>query len=342
MEPAQATNIGAQITAIEHALPKRKVSNAELAELHPEWQMTQVVLRTGVESRYWCGRDETALDLAEAACRKLMSRAGVDLTQVEVLLFCTQSADYVMPPNACLLQHRLGLPRTVAALDYPLACSGFIYGLYLASSLVKSQAARQVLLVTAETYSKWCHPDDRGPTTLFGDGAAVTLVSEGKPAIGDFLFSTNGSGASCFFVPAGGARMPRSEETRRPMKDQNGNIRTLENIHMDAAGVLDFVKRDVPALVRRLLERTGLTLGDLDLVLFHQSSKVTLDYLNEALRIPAHKQVSNIVGVGNTVSASIPMALRDAELKGVLGPGMRLMLVGFGVGLSSGACLVNW
>ena len=197
---------GADIVAIEYALPDRRIGNDELARLHPEWQMSQVARQSGVQSRAWAGPGETALDLAEKACRKLMARPGVDLSRTDALLFCTQSPDYVMPPDACLLQHRLELPVTVAAFDYTLACSGFVYGLYLAKALIQSESAQQVLLVTAETYSKWIHPRDRGPMTLFGDGAAASLIVPGAPGIGELAMRTDGAGAAAFWIPAGGAR----------------------------------------------------------------------------------------------------------------------------------------
>jgi 3-oxoacyl-[acyl-carrier-protein] synthase-3 len=333
---------GAYISAIEYALPARVVDNAEIAARHPEWRMEQVALRSGVQERRWCAPSETALDLGESACRQLADRTGFDLADVDAILFCTQTPDYVMPPNACLLQHRLGLPRTVAALDYSLACSGFVYGLYLAKALVQSESARHVLLITAETYSKWIHPDDRGPATLFGDGAAATLVSGGEPAVGAFELGTDGGGAASFMIPAGGARRPRSDDTAHAVRDSSGNVRRAEDIYMDGAAVLDFVKTEIPALVRRLLDREKLSLDDLDLVIFHQGSQLTLDVLHRALKIPPHKQFANIASVGNTVSASIPIALRDAELQGRLKPGMSVMLVGFGVGLSVGACVVRW
>jgi 3-oxoacyl-[acyl-carrier-protein] synthase-3 len=336
-------NNGAFIVAIEYAFPNRKVSTSELAEKHPEWQMDQVMLRAGVETRYWCQADETALDLAETACRRLIDRTGNDLKQIDAILFCTQSPDYIMPPNACILQHRLSLPRNIAALDYNLACSGYIYGLFLAKALIVSGSARNVLLVTAETYSKWMHPDDRGPMTLFGDAAAATLISTSDQiGLGDFALATGGGSAKSFFIPAGGARLPCSPETKRTIEDKNGNIRTLENLFMDGAAILDFVKQEIPPLVKNLLNQANLTLDDLDLVIFHQASQVTLDFLHRALHIPPHKQFSNLLHVGNTVSASIPIALRDAELQGALKPGMKVMVVGFGVGLSWGGCIITW
>jgi 3-oxoacyl-[acyl-carrier-protein] synthase-3 len=333
---------GAYIAGVDYALPARRVTNAELTELHPEWQMSQVLHQTGVEYRYWCDAGETALDLAELACRRLLARLDIDPVHLAAVLFCTQSPDHIMPPNACLLQHRLRLPTSVAALDFSLACSGFVYGLYLARSLVQSGSARHVLLVTADTYSKWMHRDDRGPVTLFGDGAAATLISAGKEAIGECILGSDGGRGSCLMVPAGGARLPRSAETARLIEQEHGNVRSAEHFFMNGAAVLDFVKKEIPALVGTILERRALTLGDIDLVLFHQASKVTLDHLHNALHVPRSKQFCNLDRVGNLVSASIPVALRDAEVKGVLKPGMRILLVGFGVGLSWGGCVVEW
>ena len=313
-----------------------------LADLHPAWQMDQVALRTGVQERAWCDEKETALDLAEAACQKVLTRLNCAASDIDAVLFCTQSPDHVMPPNACLLQARLGLSKSAAALDFSLACSGFVYGLYLAKALIESGAARRVLLVTAETYSKWMHPDDRGPMTLFGDGAAATLIADGRNGIGPLSLGTDGRGASTFIIPAGGARQPASAETSQPVTDPSGNVRTAENIYMDGGAVLDFVKKEIPGFVHTLLGQANTSLDLIDLVIFHQASQVTLDHLNRALHIPPEKRFSNLANVGNTVSASIPMAVRDAELQGVLRAGMKLLIVGFGVGLSWGGGLLTW
>jgi 3-oxoacyl-[acyl-carrier-protein] synthase III len=333
---------GAYIAGIDYALPSRRVSNTMLAELHPAWQMDQVVLRTGVHERAWCDENETALDLAEAACRTVLTRLNWTAGDVDAVLFCTQSPDHIMPPNACLLQARLGLTKSVAALDFSLACSGFVYGLYLAKALIESGAAHRVLLVTAETYSKWMYPEDRGPVTLFGDGAAATLIASGRRGIGSLALGTDGGGAGSFLIPAGGARQPITADTRQPQTDPSGNIRTAENIYMNGGAVLDFVKKEIPSFVRMLLGQANSSLDLIDLVIFHQASQVTLEHLNRALHIPPEKQFSNLANVGNTVSASIPMALRDAELQGVLKADMQLLIVGFGVGLSWGGGLLTW
>ena len=333
---------GARIVGIHYALPERVVTNDEIARAHPDWRLQILEKRTGVRERHLAAPGETALDLAERAADGLLTRTGVDRSAIDVLLFCTQTPDHPMPPNACLLQDRLGLPTTVAALDFTLACSGFVYGLYLAKSLVTSGAARTVLLVTADTYSSLISPDDRGAFTLFGDGAAATLVSEGTPGLEEFLLGTDGSGAACFVVPAGGAREPRTAVAAAPGGDGAGSVRSREQIHMDGPAVLAFVQREVPRNVRALLTAAGHGIADVDLVIFHQASQLALDHLTRELGVPAEKHFANLERVGNTVSASLPIALRDAELAGRLRSGDRVLLVSFGVGLSWGSCLLRW
>jgi 3-oxoacyl-[acyl-carrier-protein] synthase III len=331
------------IVAIGTALPEGRVSNADLAASHSDWDIPRVAEKTGVVERRWADAKTTAMDLGERASRNLEARRPGSLAAVDTIIFCTQSPDYVMPPNACLLQDGLGLSRQVAAFDITLACSGYVYGLWLAAALLQSGSSRTILLVTAETYSRWMHPDDRGPMTLFGDGAAATLlVAGGEGRVGPFELGTDGRGWESFCVVAGGARVPRSDLTARAQKDDGGNVRSLEHLRMNGPEVLDFVKREVPRAIRVLLGRAGLTMGQVDLVVSHQASRLSLDYLQRALGVPTEKMYSNIAKVGNTVSASIPLALADAVQEGRLLPGMIVLLVGFGVGLSWGGALVRW
>lgn len=330
------------IVAIEYAFPAGVVTNSDLEKVKPGWNLPQVEKATGVFARHWCSPEETALDLAVGACERMMQRHPTLISGCDAILFCTQSPDHWMPPNACLLQARLNLPSTTATLDFSLACSGFVYGLYLANALVASSSANQVLIVTADTYSKWMHPDDRGPMTLFGDGAAVTVVAPSDSGIGHCALGTDGSGGPLFCVPAGAARTPRGPETAQESADLFGNKRSAEHLMMNGPAVLDFVKREIPGFVRAFLATEGESVDSVDLVIFHQASRLALDYLNDALKIPTEKSFSNIAGIGNTVSASLPIALRQAEEAGELVPGMRVLLVGFGVGLSWGATIVTW
>ena len=332
----------AQIAAIEYALPAKCVTNDELDQLHPSWSMRAVEKRTGVLTRFICAEDETALDLATVACERLFDRGVVSREDVGAIILCTQSPDYIMPPNATLLQSRLQLPNSIGAFDYSLACSGYIYGLLMGKALIESNSLDNILLVTSEAYSKFIHPGDRASMFLFGDGAAVTLLRKGPEGVGEFILGTDGSGGDRFIIPAGGTRIRNTAETCIEKIDVHGNVRTQENIHMDGSAILTFARRQIPKCVRNLLAKTGYTQDDISLFVFHQASGLVLDYLEKTLEIPKEKTFRNLHRVGNTVSASIPIAIRDAQLEGRIVPGSRLLLVGFGVGLSWGACIVDW
>ena len=200
------------VLGIAYHLPARVETNDELQVQNPDWRMDDVYAKSGIAQRHIAAEDETASDLGYQAGASLLDRDLVPSDEIDYLLFCTQSPDHYLPTGACVLQQRLGLGKHVGALDFNLGCSGFVYGLQLAQSLVASGAARNVLLITSDTYSKYIHPRDRTVRTLFGDGAAATLVghSRGQGRIGTFHVGTDGKGAENLIVPAGGSRLPRS------------------------------------------------------------------------------------------------------------------------------------
>ncbi len=326
----------AEIRAIASALPEQVVTNEMLVDENPTWDMRRVVTRTGVESRHIARPDETAYDLARAACDSLLAEHPDARERIGAILFCTQSGDYLLPPDSTMLQGDLELDDDVFALDFNLACSGFVYGLALAQSLIVGGIARDILLVTADTYSRFIHPQDRAARTLFGDGAAATWISASETDRGlvDVQCATAGKDHGMFIVPAGGCRLPRSPETAVPKADLGGSIRSKDNIYMDGSGILAFVEAKVPPQVRHVLERNDLTIDDIDLVVMHQASKVTLDALNRSLGISPEKAYTNIRNIGNTVSASIPIALKEATDEGRLPAGGLVLVSGFGVGMS--------
>ena len=329
--------LGAEIIAIEYALPAKSVTNEELRQLHPDWDMEEVYRKTGVRQRRVAGVDECASDLAYYACRQLFESHDVQLADVNGLIVCTQSPDYIMPPTATLLQARLGLPKSVAAFDYTLACSGYMYGLAMCKAFIESGLLQSIVLVCADTYSKYIRPEDRGPATVFGDGAAATWVRRGAPGIGKVALGTDGSGAEKFIVRGGGCRNgfdlgPRGEHST-PL-----DIRYIE---MDGFGILSFVKKEIPPFVRKLLASAGLKSEDIAQYVFHQASRVALEQLALFLRLPMDKVLINFENVGNLVSASIPIAIRDGWQSGKIRSGMTLLLAGFGVGLSWGGCVVR-
>ncbi|UCF36853.1 MAG: ketoacyl-ACP synthase III [Acidobacteriota bacterium] len=333
------------VSAISYALPERKVTNADLDAENPSWDLVRSSHRIGVETRYIAETGETSLDLAVTACDRLFNEVpGIDRNEVDGLIFCTQSPDHIMPPNSALLHRELGLQDSVLAFDFNLACSGYVYGLAIAEGLLASKRATSLLLVNADTYSKFIHPGDRSTRALFGDGAAVSWLttSQTGPALVDLLCATWGGGADKFIIPAGGCRQPRSLESSQPHTDESGNTRTAEDIHMDGMGMVSFVSTKVPPQIRQLLERNSLTLEDIDLFIFHQASGLVLDTLQRFLRIPPEKSYRTLGRMGNTVSASIPIALRDAFDEGEIAQGSRVLISGFGVGLSWASAILQY
>lgn len=323
-----------RIAAIATHLPAAIVTNADLEAEFPQWDLAAVSARAGVLSRHIAGREETALDLAKAACDKLPRQK---LAALNAIIFCTQSPDYIIPPNAHLLQAHLGLGDKIIAFDINLACSGYVYGLAIAHSLIAAGLANAVLLATADTYSKYIHPKDRSTRVLFGDGAAVSLIEAShESGFSSFELASQGKEAMQFCIPAGGQRLPKSSETAREIADRGGNVCTLETIRMDGMAVWSFINSAVPRQITSYLDKNCLAIDDVDLFIFHQASRLTLDSLVKVLRIDDRK-VHRILGaVGNTVSASIPMCLADALRHERLRPGDRVLLSGFGVGLSYG------
>ncbi len=336
--------MGAVIKAIASYLPSRVVTNEELAAEFSGWTAEKIAMKTGILSRHIAAEGELASDLAVHAVTRLFEENGIGREAVDALLYCTQSPDYLLPSTACILQYRLDLPRSVAAFDFNLGCSGFVYGLGMAKGLIASGQAKRVLLVTADTYSRYLHPGDRSVRTLFGDAAAAVCIDaeEGREGMdGPFIYGTDGSGAENLMVPAGGLRCP-AVENPEVITDASGNQRTARHLFMNGPEIFTFTLRVVPETVTALLERTGLGLDDIDLFVFHQANEYMLEHLRKRLQVPAEKFVVSMQDCGNTVSSTIPIALERALKSGQLQRGMRVMLLGFGVGYSWAGTIIRW
>jgi 3-oxoacyl-[acyl-carrier-protein] synthase-3 len=331
------------IESIACAFPERYLTNAELRADYPEWDFDRLETRTGVMKRYVASDNETALDFAVQACESLAAQGQLRPAEIDAVIFCTESPDYIIPPNSCLLHGQLGLRTDVLAFDITLACSGYIYGLQLAWSLIRSGTAKRVLLATADTYSRYIHAGDRATRCLFGDGGAVSIIgaSDTGSNILDIRCGTSGKHYDKFIIPAGGMRVPVSAATACVSVDSSGNTRSAENIKMDGLGVLSFFNSTIPCSVKDTLARNDLSMDDVDLFVFHQASRIALDSLRHALKIPVEKMVDELAETGNLVSASIPVAFSRAMESGRAKPGQLVLLCGFGVGLSWGTALVE-
>ena len=334
----------AAVRAIEYYLPAQTVSTADLAAESPDWSAEKIAAKTGISCRHIAAPDECASDLAVAAARKLFASGACAPGDVDFVLLCTQSPDYFLPTTACLVQDRLGIPTTAGALDFNLGCSGYIYGLGLAEGLIASGQASRILLLTAETYSKFMHPLDRGVRTIFGDAAAATLltaVDAPAPLLGPFVYGTDGSGGPNLIVPTGGMRRPRTAASAQPVEAEPGSTRSEDSLYMNGPEIFTFTLSVVPDLVARLLDTAAIDLDAVDLFVFHQANKYMLEHLRKRMHIPAEKFVMALDDCGNTVSSTIPIALKRAAVNRQLIKGSLVMLVGFGVGYSWGATLVR-
>ncbi len=341
-EPAR--RIQARIADLAGYLPEGRLANETLASLYPGWPADKILEKTGIRMRHVAADGQTAADLAYEAARALFARGAVHPEDIDFIILCTQAPDYVLPTSACVLQHRLGIGRGAGALDVNLGCSGFVYCLSLAKGLIETGAARRVLLLTADTYSKYIHPMDKSVRTLFGDGAAATLVvaDEGEQAcIGPFVFGTDGSGAGNLVVEAGAFRRPFDAASACEVTDASGNVRSAQHLYMNGPEVLAFSLREVPLAVDKLLRNAGLAKDDIDLFVLHQASRFMLDALRRKLGLDPARMPVCMEDVGNTVSSTIPLALAALREQGAIRPGARLMLVGFGVGYSWAATLIT-
>lgn len=329
----------AKIKAISYYLPELVLSNDLIHQEFPEWDIEKISSKTGINSRHVSCEDEFSSDMAVKAAEQLFLEHNIDRSDIDFLLFCTQSPDYLLPTTACILQDRLRLNTTAGALDFNLGCSGFVYGLSLAKGLIAGGMAKNILLITSETYTKFINPKDKSNRTIFGDAAAATLITaeDGFCSIGDFVFGTDGKGAENLIVKQGGMRFPVSNDNV-DVCDEYGNIKNDKNLFMDGAAIFNFTIESVPKLTQAILEKSKLNMEQVDLFVFHQANKYMLNHLRKKIGIPEEKFLIAMEHCGNTVSSTIPIALYEAQKQKKLVDSKNLILAGFGVGYSWAAC----
>lgn len=331
----------AYIKGISYYLPERVVTNEELVKEFPEWSVDKVAQKVGVDSRHLAAENETAGDMAEKAARNLFEEYNIDPKSINFLMLCTQSPDYFLPSTACVLQNRLGIPTSAGAFDYNLGCSGCIYGMAMAKGLIAAGIANNVLLLTAETYNKYLHPDDKSNRSIFGDGAAACLIStEGFAQIGEFVLRTDGAGAENLIVKTGAARCKQT--TGLSDEDSEGHIRRDDYLYMNGGAIFNFTLDAVPAMMNQLFEKNGLTRDDIDYFVFHQANKFMLSTIRKVCMLPKDKFYVDLANVGNTVSSTILIGLKECLNDGSIQSGMQVMCCGFGVGLSWGGCVLKF
>jgi 3-oxoacyl-[acyl-carrier-protein] synthase-3 len=332
------------ITGMHYCIPRKRLTNEELALRFGERQVRSIVKMAGIQERRVVEPGQTASDLAYCAARRLLEDRHVDPSEIDLLIFASQTGDYQIPATACVLHGRLGLSERCAAFDLNLGCTSYPYTLSVAHSMIVAGVAHSALLLNADALTTVIHPKDRALVPLHGDAAVATLL---EPACGSegfrgFFLGTDGTGYQHLIMPASGARVPRTAETRQERTDESGVVRTQENLWMNGPAIFHFSVYKVPEIIREALDRLHLTMADVDLVLVHQANKTMIDQIYRALEIPPEKRFYFMEMVGNVSGASTPLVLAEAWRQGRIRPGSSTLLAAFGVGLSWGVTVMTW
>ncbi len=324
----------AYIKAVASYLPKKVEVNTA----------NRITKKIGINSRHVVEGEECASDLAFHAAEKLLADYSIDRKLIDFVILCTQSPDFFLPTTACILQNRLGLSTECGALDFNQGCSGFVYGLSMAKGLIETRQANNVLLLTAETYSKYIHPEDQTVRPIFGDAGAATLISAEKSEVDglhSFHFGTDGSGAKHLIVPAGASRNPAFRTSVKEHVDKYSNRRTNYHLYMNGSAIIDFALDAVPETVSKILDKADIKKEQVDYFIFHQANKFMLKLLQQKCDLQGAPYWNHVETTGNTVSCTIPLAIEALIREKDPSELSTVMVLGFGVGLSWAGCLVD-
>lgn len=318
----------AVIEAIEYYLPEKQMTNDDIKHLHPEWPIDKISDKTGISIRRHSACDEFSVDMGICAAKKLFKSHRIDRAGIDFILFCSQTPKFIIPANSSFIHEALGLDSDVGAIDINQGCSGYVYSLLMTNSLISSGAAKRVLLITADTYTKVIDNADRCLLPIFGDGASATLVtaSNTNHGIGSFEYGTSGSGAEKLISQNSGVKGLSSEQPYKP------------DLYMNGPAIFNFTIGTIPSLLDNLFRKESISLDDVDHFIFHQANAYMLEHLREKIGINKEKFIVDLEHTGNTVSSSIPIVLSNALKAGKIKRGNTVALVGFGVGLSWAAC----
>ncbi|MGD9942532.1 MAG: ketoacyl-ACP synthase III [Burkholderiaceae bacterium] len=329
-----------RLAGVASCVPRQSVSNLDC----PPEQLSErerLVRNIGIAHRRQSAADICFSDLAQSAAERLLGELGWARDSVDALIVVTQSSDYPYPGTAVLMQDRLGLPQSCLAFDINLGCSGYPYGLYVVGSMLAAGKLRRALLLVGD---KSTNPDsqDQGFVVLFGDaGTATALEYDSAAPAMHFDMHTDGAGYQAIYCPAGGNRLPLRPEHLVPVAGADGIVRRAVDIVLDGPAILNFSITRIPPAVQSLLERSGQAIGEIDYFFFHQANRMINETIRKKLRLPEEKVPSTLYDFGNTSSASIPLTMVARAAAGLRRDGARLLLSGFGVGLSWASCVVQ-
>ncbi|MDV7137589.1 ketoacyl-ACP synthase III [Maribacter sp. TH_r10] len=331
--------MGAKIENIAYYLPEGKLDSAGLKEIFPDFDVEKIENKIGIKSRHISGTNETSLDLAYKAALKVIKNS--EKNEIDFIILCTQTPEYILPSGACILQDRLGIPVTAGALDFSLGCSGYIYGLAMCKGFLETKIASKILFLTADTYSKYIYDQDKGNRSIFGDGATASIITYDEiDKLGKFKLRSDGSGFDKLIIKNGGTKNKLNAKAEIKIYGDD-NQYTDNCIYMNGPEIFNFTINNIPKLIDDTLEINELKKEEVDYFVFHQANKFMLSYLRRKIGIPQDKFHLNLENTGNTVSSTIPIALNQALKEGSIKKGDKVLLAGFGVGLSWGATIIE-
>lgn len=323
-----------QISTICSVIPKGIFNLRSLIKEFGEADVEAIIKSTGIKNVRISEKDKTAADYCYEAANILIDKTNIKKEDIDGLIFVSQTPDYIIPQNSIILQDKIGLTKNTICFDLRIGCSGYIHGIYMASLLVNSGSCRKVMVLAGDTTSKLIHPNDRSLRMVFGDAFTATMVEKGKFDIW-FQFNSDGSKYGDLIIPAGGARIPISNETKTEFSDKDGNTRTQENLFMDGFEIFRFAIIEVPKLINSLATFSGIARDNIKTYILHQANEFMVNHIAKKMKISNKNMPVSVEGYGNTGPASIPLLLCEVgNEKKIEQQLFSTMLVGFGIGLS--------
>ena len=333
----------AYIKYISEFYPKKSYSNDDFYKEFPKMEaQKENLLKVGVTNRYIVDEGTTSSDIAVKAAEKMFKEHNVNPRDIEFVIFCSGEFDHYTPISSAIIQDRLGLSTNVGAIDLVSSCTGFVQSLSIAKGMIESNGLRNVLLLCVSTLTKEFHKKDFNSKFLFGDAATATfLSSQEESGVGEFVFGTDGSRSDYLIIRDGGARNPINTDSFKEEINEYGNVTCRANFYMNGTGIFLFGMKTVPKLIDDILEKNRTSFDEIDYFIFHQANAFLLKTLQKKLAIPKEKFIIHLENTGNTVAATIPIALNSILKNGIAKSGDTILFAAFGTGLTWGGTIVK-
>jgi 3-oxoacyl-[acyl-carrier-protein] synthase III len=336
----------AYISYINYFLPEMVEKNIDLESEFPGKINPDLIEKLGVSSRHIATNGMKASDMGVIVAEKLFTETGFDKNKIDALIYCSLSHDYITPATSCVIQKEIGLGNNIATFDLNHGCSGYVYCLALAKSIMHTLDLHNVLIITSTVSTKYVHPKNLSIRLLFGDASAATILSTvkgiSKDSIGEFVFGTDGAGYKKIIIRDGADANPTTTSSFEEKKDQFGNIYTDGTAYMDGAGIFLFIIKKVPQIIEETLEKNNLTKNDIDLYILHQANYMALEKVREKLSLERERFFYSMETTGNTIQSTIPIAIKEAMKQGKIKKGSKVLIAGFGTGISWAATVLTF